>query len=60
MTYLKKNPETSTKGSNGPCQKPKDDEPNDCEEGILGHGELFCLETMSRKKMTRKFVMMNG
>mmetsp|Transcript_3595 Transcript_3595/g.5263 ORF Transcript_3595/g.5263 Transcript_3595/m.5263 type:complete len:86 (-) Transcript_3595:85-342(-) len=32
---LQKDPDTSTKSSNGPCDEDKESEPQDCENGIL-------------------------
>lgn len=36
-TYLDDNPNTSTEQSNWPCNEPKDDEPQDSENRVLGH-----------------------
>jgi hypothetical protein len=48
-TYLEDNPEPSADASNWPCEDPKDDQPNDCEKRVLGHGIRVYLYKVTRR-----------
>jgi len=49
QTHLKKDPDRSGNTGNGPCDKEEQRNPEDSEDGVLGHGESRLLACLTKK-----------